>query len=434
MVLNEKGDGMFFPQDQVFWYLKRDKVEALRSDIDVDVVIVGGGMAGLSAAQQFAGRGMKVALLEQYYCGAGASGKSSGFITPDAELSLSDFVRKYGQPIAKDIWDRILAGGEFIRQNIQHHHIDCDYQVQDTMVLANSESTIKEISTEHATRKSMGYASTFYNEQELAKVITARGYYAGVKYGGSFGIESYRYCQAMKDVLLEQGVLIFEESPVIQLLDDGVKTDHAKVTARHTIVCADRFIPDLGKLTQEIYHAQTFLLMSQVLSQTEIHHMFPQERLMAWDTDMIYTYFRVTGDNRLLLGGSSLRFNYARSETIHSEAIYRQLTNYLKEKFPQLNVQFECLWPGLIGLSKDIVPIAGFDKDQKNIYYISAAAGLPIAAALANYCVERIIDNVTDLDAIFDPYRRYPVSGIAQKILGTKISFALSNLMATYLE
>ena len=87
--------------------MQRDAVKPLLKDTHTQVVIVGGGMAGLSAAQSFAALGKKVVLLEQYYCGAGASGKSSGFITPNAELSLHDFDLRYGKDAAKRIWDLI---------------------------------------------------------------------------------------------------------------------------------------------------------------------------------------------------------------------------------------------------------------------------------------------------------------------------------------
>jgi ribulose 1,5-bisphosphate synthetase/thiazole synthase len=79
------------PQDQVFWYLKRGAAKPCRENIQADVAIIGGGMAGLSAAQAFNKKGKKVVVLEQYYCGSGATGKSSGFVTPNAELSLTDF-------------------------------------------------------------------------------------------------------------------------------------------------------------------------------------------------------------------------------------------------------------------------------------------------------------------------------------------------------
>lgn len=57
------------PQDNVLWYLKKENNPPLRESIEADVVIIGGGMAGLSAAQAWVERGKKVVLIEQYYCG-----------------------------------------------------------------------------------------------------------------------------------------------------------------------------------------------------------------------------------------------------------------------------------------------------------------------------------------------------------------------------
>ena len=91
-------------KDQVYWYAMREplKPRPLSEDIQVDVAIVGGGMAGLMAAQEASRRGASVAVVEAEYCGAGASGKSSGFITPDSELELSDLVANYGPTCARE--------------------------------------------------------------------------------------------------------------------------------------------------------------------------------------------------------------------------------------------------------------------------------------------------------------------------------------------
>src|SRR5579862_6580521 len=98
---------VWMPQDQVFWYLKRNAIPACHESVTADVAIIGGGMAGLAAAQAFQKKGKKVVLLEQYYCGSGATGKSSGFITPNAELSFTDFAKQYNPEIAHTIWDFI---------------------------------------------------------------------------------------------------------------------------------------------------------------------------------------------------------------------------------------------------------------------------------------------------------------------------------------
>ncbi len=88
--------GLYSPLDEVLWYLPPHHIKQLRSDVSADVVIIGGGMAGLTAAQAFAKKGCSVIVLEKSFCGAGASGKSSGFITPDSEFSLGSFVERYG--------------------------------------------------------------------------------------------------------------------------------------------------------------------------------------------------------------------------------------------------------------------------------------------------------------------------------------------------
>jgi len=68
---------LWLPQDQVAWYLNRKFNSTCHQDLATEVAIIGGGMAGLAAAQAFHKKGKRVTVLEQYYCGAGATGKIS---------------------------------------------------------------------------------------------------------------------------------------------------------------------------------------------------------------------------------------------------------------------------------------------------------------------------------------------------------------------
>ncbi len=420
------------PQEQVFWYLNQPKARQLLHEIKTDVVIVGGGIAGLSAAQSFRNKGLSVVLLEQYYCGAGASGKSSGFITPDSELNLSHLIREYGPEKARALWEFVISGVRLIEANIKRFSIDCDYQVQDSCVVANSDHASKLIKHEHEARLQLQYQSAYYTQAQLSSIIGSSGYTGAVRYPNTFGIHAYRYCQAMKNILHDAGVQIYEETPVIKINPDGVDTLYAKVKAKHIIVCADRFIPDLNKLTYDIYHAQTFLMMSAPLPDHEIKKIFPDKKLMVWDTDLIYQYYRINGDNRLMLGGGNILSTYDKQEKYHAKNIGLKLITYFKNKFPDVNIHFEYMWPGLIGISKDILPIVGPDKENKNIYYVGAAAGLPWAAALGAYSADHIIDKRNDFDHYFAPTRKYPWGHTIQKIIGTRAAFALSNFRSLY--
>ena len=79
----------------------------------------------------------------------------------------------------------------------------------------------------------------------------SNGYYGGVGYEDTFGIDGYKYCQGMKKVLEQQGVSIYEETPVTEITERTVKTARATVHADHIIVCVDRFMPDLGMLANK---------------------------------------------------------------------------------------------------------------------------------------------------------------------------------------
>ncbi len=417
-----------FSQDQVFWYLNRPKSECLRTNISADVAIIGGGMAGLSAAQAFAQKGKKVLLLEAFYCGAGASGKSSGFVTPNSELGLADFIRLHGEAGARMIWNHIESGVEHIRKNILQYNLECDYSAEDSLEVANSKYALKKIRAEHESLVNLGFKTKFYSQEELSSILGSKEYFGGVTYPGTFGINGYKYCQHMKNVLREQGVIIYEETPVLDFTDHEINTLHATVNADYIVVCTDRFIPNFGRLTKEIYHMQNFLMISQPLKQHEIKTIFPDKNLMVWDSDLLYTYYRINAD-RLLLGGGSLLMAYNHYEVHESNYNYRKLTRYFQKKFPQITFQFEHIWPGLIGISKDIAPIAGRDKNSKSIYYIAAAAGLPISAMLGSYSADHLIDGSEDLKDYFSPYRSFAINRGLQTILGTKLSFALSNFL-----
>jgi glycine/D-amino acid oxidase-like deaminating enzyme len=78
----------------------------LTKAIKCDVLIVGGGFSGVSAASEFLRKGLSVVLIEKNIIGGSSSGRSAGFLTPDSELELHQLVRRYGTKAAA-IWKRL---------------------------------------------------------------------------------------------------------------------------------------------------------------------------------------------------------------------------------------------------------------------------------------------------------------------------------------
>lgn len=418
----------------VYWFKpKRQESEPLERTVSSEVVVVGGGIAGLTCAQALAERGVVVTVVEQAFCGAGASGRSSGFITPDSELDLSDLVANYGEAGGQALWEFAKSGLERIRRTIAALTIDCDYQVQDSLFVARSVRAFRKvIEVEHRTHVSLGYRPTIYDAASLETILGSRGYQGGIRYAGTFGMNAYAYCRALRNALERQGVRIFERTPVTRITERGVETPSGGVTAPTVAVLTDHNLPSLGLAAPAVYHVRTFLSASRPLRDHEARTIFPIDRLMVWDTDLVYQYFRITGEGRLLLGGADLRSMYSKHERRSSQRIARKIHAYLAQQFPSLKVEIEHLWSGLIGVSQDFAPVAGRHDTFPAVYFAGAGAGLPWAAALGEYLAQKITDRRAELDETLSPSRSFPIGRPLQHLLGKSTTFAMSHALAKY--
>lgn len=419
----------------VFWQQQKEPGKGVKLDqnISCDVAIVGGGMAGLMCAQRLHEVGINAVILEKDFCGAGASGKTSGFITPDSEIELSSLVENYGPKEARRIWEFVVSGVDSIRKNIEQHSIACDYEIQDSLFVATNNRGFEHVQEEHDAREQLSYASTLYRREELSGVFGANGYYGAVRYPETFGMNSYLYCQALRDILVGQGVTIYEQTAVTSLGKGSLVANGKTVTAKHIVVAADHFALDLGLLDYQLYHIQTFLGITKPLSAEAIKKIFPKEKMMVWDTDLVYEYYRLTGDNRMLIGGADLRYTYEKNERPKApKPIAKKMLKYMEQRFPGIEFSLEFIWPGMLGVTKDLLPIMGQDKDDASIIYIAAASGLPWAAALGRYVADKVQGGRHDFDSVFTPYRKFIAPRFIEKIARKQITYALAHGYAKY--
>ncbi len=198
------------PQDVVYWYtLKEPFIQKLTQSESADVLVIGGGMSGLTTAQALHDKGLSVIVLEKDFCGSGATGKSSGFITPESELGPQDLTDLFGADTAQQVWDLGTQGVHHIHKNIKQHSISCNYAVQDSLLVANSKYKVKEVEQEYSSFLNIGKQATLYDRTTLKEVIGSTSYYAGTRYSDTFGMCAYLYCQKMPENLSSQCVIIF---------------------------------------------------------------------------------------------------------------------------------------------------------------------------------------------------------------------------------
>jgi gamma-glutamylputrescine oxidase len=231
----------------------------------------------------------------------------------------------------------------------------------------------------------------------------------------------------MRDVLVERGVLVFEDTPVTEVLPGVVRAGGHKVSTGHVILCADRCIPDLSPLEDQIGQIQTFLAISKPLRDEQVRRVFPGAPVMAWDSKLTYNYFRLTGEQRLLVGGANLWHTYARRERHDPVRNLRPLSEFVSRTFPGLEVPWDHVWPGMLGVSKDFLPVAGTDAGIGSMTYIGAAAGLPWAAALGRQVGRSIAAGKADTFSEFSPYRRAVRATFLNHVLTRRGALALAH-------
>ncbi|HEX5939950.1 MAG TPA: FAD-binding oxidoreductase, partial [Dehalococcoidia bacterium] len=213
----------------------------LTKAIKCDVLIVGGGFSGVSAAAEFLRKGLSVVLIEKNIIGGSSSGRSAGFLTPDSELELHQLVRRYGTKAAGEIWQAPLQGIERIVSTITQHDIECGLLRQDSLFLGLGASGKDAVASELECRKSVGFTDQrTYDTNQLPQILGAQEYTAGIRYGDTYGVNPLMCLQSLKDLLIENGMQVFESTEMERLEDHTAYTHAGSVTADHIIIAVDK--------------------------------------------------------------------------------------------------------------------------------------------------------------------------------------------------
>ena len=409
----------------------------LMEAIKADVLIVGGGMSGISAAASFLGSGLKVVLLERNIIGGSSTGRSAGFLTPDSELELSQLIRRFGTEGAREVWDVPCHGIELIRKRVDEFGIDCDLIRQDSVFLGIGSGGRDDVLSEFETRSSLGLESIHYDSGQLREVFGGTGYSAGVRYGETYGINALQFVQGMKRALLQGGVAIYESTEVHRIEGHVAFTHAGSVIADQIIVAADKVTPAICPFDREVFHAQTFLSISEPLSDAEILQLFPSgEQFQCWDSTLVYSYFRMTGDRRLLLGGGSKWTTFLPNYYDKATIIKRVIRDF-KKQFPFLaGLNFIQFWPGLIDSSRDLLPVMTRAPDAPYRHYVLGCVGLPWAAFCGDFVGRSLQGNASPDEQRYYEYftdrRPFLLPTWTEKLLGKSIVFALNNSWAKY--
>lgn len=365
---------------------RRQRFPALQSNIDADVAIVGGGLAGLSAAIELADRGYRVALLEARQVGWGASGRNGGQAIAGLACDQSVIESQLGHDDSKRVWDMTLESIRLIGQRRARFGIDCDWR-DGALSLAVNERKARELRAWHdQMQRDYGYQTTWIAPQDMPSWIASPRFHSGIHDPLGGHLHPLKYSLGMASAAASLGVQVYEDSAVTDILPGRiakVRTREGSVSASHVLLAGNVYLQGIAPaLEHRVMPVGTYIVTSEEIEPTLAESLIPSGAA-ACDTNFVLDYFRTTPDHRMLYGG---RVSYSTATPLNLAA---SMQRRMARTFPQLSgTKVEYAWGGFVDISMNRAPDFGRLADRlhdsaaaawSNVYYLQGFSGHGLA-------------------------------------------------------
>jgi gamma-glutamylputrescine oxidase len=386
----------------------------LSGDADCDVAIVGGGLAGLSAALELAGRGLAVRLLEAREVGFGASGRNGGQAIHGLACNQATIEQQLGAADARRVWDMSIEALDLMRARIREHAIDCDWR-DGYLAVATSARKARELfdATEH-TERTYGYRQQVIPPAALPRWIASDRYHGAVHDPRSGHLHPLKYTLGLARAAAAAGATLHEQTPVTALAAGPtvrLTTPRGSLRARHVLLAGNVYLGGLAPaLAPRIMPVGTYIACTEALDPALAGALIPCGAAVC-DTNFVLDYFRTTADHRLLYGG---RVSYS---TVTPSDLAESMRRRLVETFPQLRAAtVEYAWGGFVDISMNRAPDFGrldaAGAYAPNVYYLQGFSGHGLAlTGLAGKLVAEAIAGDAGRFDVFARLRHRPFPG-----------------------
>jgi gamma-glutamylputrescine oxidase len=377
--------------------------DSLRGETRVDVAVLGGGIAGCSAALHLAKRGYRVAVLEARFVGYGASGRSGGQTIFGLAASQQRLAKQVGADDARRLFDLSVEALDLTQSLIGEYAIDCDYRANHVHVAVKPRHVVELKEWVNELHHDYGYESAqFLDRDQLQSHVKSDRYLAGLLDPRSGHLHPLKYTQGVARAAEAAGALIYENSEVLRY-EDGpevrVHTAHGTVRCANLVLCGNAYIGAVApSLARRILGVGTYIIASDPLGEERARSLLPSNAAVA-DINWILDYFRLSTDQRLLFGG---RVSYSSVQPLHlAESMRRRMVRV----FPSLaGVKVGYAWGGYLDITMSRAP--NFGRLAPNVFYLQGFSGHGVT--LTGLSGKLVAEAVAGTAERFDVFARIP--------------------------
>src|SRR6202166_2666937 len=328
----------------------------LSFDLDVDIAVVGAGLAGLTVALEAARLGASVAVLEGRHIGWNASGHQLGTVMPGYGLPIGDLIARIGFEDARELWSLSKQGADFVRATASEQLIPGIALSEGALEVSNVDvgdqliSRLQMLSEDFETE-----VEGWQGDRVRAELKTDR-YFHGVYYPTAFQIDGRKYIHGLAALARRAGARIFEDTPVVSIDPSGIRkrivTPSARLRASHIVLAGNIHLgAPLRRLSETLLPVWRYAGVTAPLG-TDLSEVITFKGSVA-DTDGI-DHFRIVDSDRLMW--ASPETTWAARPQRFAPAIARRIGTI----FPRLGqVEIAEVWGGAIGQTVHGMPQIG---------------------------------------------------------------------------
>jgi glycine/D-amino acid oxidase-like deaminating enzyme len=405
-------------------------------DLDVDVCVVGAGLAGLSVALEAARMGASVAVLEGRQVGWNASGNQVGTVMPGFGLPLAELIERVGLEDARELWTLSQQGAEAVRAHAAEPNMPGLARSDGALEVSNVDVGDRLIARLQMLGEDFDTEVEGWQIDRVRDVLKTKRYFHGVYYPKAFQIDGPAYLQGLAALARQAGVRIFEDTPVVSFDAGGIRkrivTPSARLRASQLVLAGNIHLGEPApRLSQTLLPVWRYGAITEPLGERLAEAVTFQGSVT--DTDGI-DQFRIVDGDRLMW--SAPETTWEASPRRYGRTIARRI----RQLFPQLGrVAIAETFGGAIGqtvhgmpqigeLRRGLWVASGFGRQGLNT---SAMAGRLIASGIVHR---------DDRWKLFSPFELVWAGGRTGRIAGHGIgiwnrqSAALAGTLARYRE